>query len=370
MRRGTKARRRGLAERPDFERRHQVSPITLTALFAVAQVAVRHGRCEQFGGRRGRIGVAWRLTLDMREENASPDSVVAEIAARQHGVVAVEQLLGARINKDGILRRVKAGRLFRVHRGIYSVGHSALSREGRWLAAVLACGRVDPLRGTRQTMPVLEYWGAALSHRSAAELWGLLRPRDGPVDVSIRGDGGKAKRSGIRLHRSHLLLPAAVTSRTGIPATTPVKTIADLRRVSRGKRQLITPRELRRAVRQANVFGLPIEEGDRRRRERSDLEEDFVALCRRHRLPLPEVNVRIGEHLVDFLWRERMVVVETDGYIYHRGRAAFEDDRSTGLSLRAMGYEVVRIADTQIDEEPEQVADAVGAALRVGADAA
>ena len=219
------------------------------------------------------------------------------------------------------------------------------------------------------TMPVLEYWGAALSHRSAAELWGLLRPRDGPVDVSIRGDGGKAKRSGIRLHRSHLLLPAAVTSRRhsrydpGEDDRGPAPGI-------RGKRQLITPRELRRAVRQANVFGLPIEEGDRRRRERSDLEEDFVALCRRHRLPLPEVNVRIGEHLVDFLWRERMVVVETDGYIYHRGRAAFEDDRSTGLSLRAMGYEVVRIADTQIDEEPEQVADAVGAALRVGADAA
>jgi very-short-patch-repair endonuclease len=118
------------------------------------------------------------------------------------------------------------------------------------------------------------------------------------------------------------------------------------------------------------VLGLPIEEGDQGRRERSDLEEDFFALCRRHRLPAPEVNVLVGEHLVDFLWRGRRLVVETDGYIYHRGRAAFEDDRARDLSLRAMGYDVVRIADTQMDEEPERVAEVVGAALRVGADAA
>ncbi len=117
------------------------------------------------------------------------------------------------------------------------------------------------------------------------------------------------------------------------------------------------------------MLGLPLEEHDRRRRERSDLEQDFLALCRRHRLPAPEVNVHVGEHLVDFLWRDRMVVVETDGYVYHRGRAAFEDDRGRDLSLRALGYDVIRVADVQIDEEPERVAEVVGAALRVGADA-
>lgn len=220
----------------------------------------------------------------------------------------------------------------------------------------------------RPTMSVLEYWGAALSHRSAAQLWELLPARDGPVDVSLAGNGGRAKRMGIRVHRSLTLPPDSVTIRSGIPVTTPAGTIADLRRASTGKRRLIAPRELRRAIRQANVLGLPIEEEDRRRRERSDLEEDFLALCRRHRLPAPEVNVRVGEHLVDFLWRERRLVVETDGYIYHRGRAAFEDDRARGLDLRARGFEVVRIADTQIDEEPERVAEVVGAALRVGAD--
>lgn len=262
------------------------------------------------------------------------------------------------------------GRLHCVHRGVYALGHSALSAEGWWTAAVLAagtrggavCGGAgyadvaggDSLDGS--TIPVLEYWGAALSHRSAAELWGLLRSGNGPVDVTIPGDGGKRKRGGIRLHRSRLLLPAAVTSRNGIPVTTPARTIADLRRVSVGKRRLIVPRELRRAIRQANVLGLPIEEEDRRKRERSDLEEDFLTLCERHRLPTPEVNVRIGEHLVDFLWRDQMLVVETDGYIYHRGRAAFEDDRMRDLSLRALGYDVMHFADSQIEAEPGQIA--------------
>jgi len=111
------------------------------------------------------------------------------------------------------------------------------------------------------------------------------------------------------------------------------------------------------------VLGLPIEEEDRRRRERSDLEEDFLALCHRHRLPAPEVNVRVGDHLVDFLWRERMVVVETDGYVYHRGRAAFEDDRARDLSLRGLGYDVMRFADSQIEGEPAQIAAVLGPRL-------
>ena len=233
------------------------------------------------------------------------------------------------------------------------------------MAAVLACATGGALHAVAarpewddpdETLPILDFWGAALSHRAAASHWGLLSDADGPVDVSIPGDGGRGQRSGIRLHRSLTLLPASVTICDGIPVTTPARTIADLRRVSVGKRRLIVPRELRRAIRQANVLGLPIGEDDRRKRERSDLEEDFLTLCERHRLPTPEVNVRIGEHLVDFLWRERMLVVETDGYIYHRGRAAFEDDRMRDLSLRALGYDVMHFADSQIEAEPGQIA--------------
>jgi len=108
---------------------------------------------------------------------------------------------------------------------------------------------------------------------------------------------------------------------------------------------------------------LPVGEEERSDRSRSELERDFLRLCRRHRLPAPEVNVRVGPHLVDFLWRGRMLVVETDGYRYHRGRAAFEDDRTRDLALRALGYEVVRLSYRQVTEQPVAVAEVLGTAL-------
>jgi very-short-patch-repair endonuclease len=321
----------------------------------------------------------------MDGKSARPDKAIARVAERQHGVVSIGQLRAVGISEDVVFGRMRAGRLHRIHRGVYAVGHSALSREARWMAAVLACGgktthssgqvqravpagRQAPEGGepegeNRRT--ILAHWGAALSHRSAAVLWGMLPSADGPVDVSVPGYGGRAKRRGIRLHRSQTLLSAAVTLRTGIPVTTPARTIADLRRTvsAHGKQGLISPRELRRAIRQANVLGLPVGDEEKRDRTRSDLERDFLRLCRRHRLPAPEVNVRIGRHLVDFLWRDRMLVVETDGYRYHRGRAAFEDDRTGDLSLRAMGYDVLRLADRQLTEEPAQIAQVLEARL-------
>ncbi len=103
------------------------------------------------------------------------------------------------------------------------------------------------------------------------------------------------------------------------------------------------------------MFGLPIGEGSGRDRTRSDLERDFLRLCRRHALPLPEVNVRIGGYLVDFLWRQRRFVVETDSYLYHRGKAAFQDDRSRDFELRRLGFEVIRLSEQQINEEPDRV---------------
>ncbi|HET9154015.1 MAG TPA: DUF559 domain-containing protein [Solirubrobacterales bacterium] len=104
------------------------------------------------------------------------------------------------------------------------------------------------------------------------------------------------------------------------------------------------------------------------RRARSDLEEDFFALVRRHlsRLPPPETNVKLGRHEVDFLWREQKVVVETDSYLYHRGSVSFHSDHARDLDLRQLGYTVLRFTDTQIEDEPDRVAalvaDAVGVA--------
>jgi len=235
----------------------------------------------------------------MREKPAKPD--VQAVAARQHGVVSTQQLRDCGLSDDGILRRVRLGRLHRVHRGVYAAGHAALSREGRLLAAVLASGRKTEKAGG---MAVLDFWGAAISHRSAAVHWSLLSDREGPVDVTVPGDGGKERRSGIRLYRFLTFTPAAVTLHNGIPVTTPARTIVDLRRAVVGQAKTsVTGRELRRAIRQAGVLGLPIDEEARRDRTRSDLERDFLGICRRHRLPSPAVNVRVGPHLVDFLWR-------------------------------------------------------------------
>ena len=231
------------------------------------------------------------------------------------------------------------------------------------MAAVLACGKGGFSGGA-----VLDHWGAALSHLSAAGLWEMLSPAGGPVDVSVPTRSGRGRHSGIRLHRPETLRRADVTLRDGIPVTTPSRTISDLRRMASRARSVVPRRELRRAIRQAEVLDLPLGPEVVRDRTRSDLEGAFLGLCRRHGLPAPEVNVRIGRHLVDFLWRDSMLVVETDGYRYHRGRVAFEDDRARGLDLRAHGYEVVRLAETQVEEDEERVAEVLADALRVGAE--
>lgn len=166
------------------------------------------------------------------------------------------------------------------------------------------------------------------------------------------------------MHRSLTLLPVDVTLKDGIPVTKPARTVADLRRLAGRPRETggVTHRELRRAIRQAEFIGLPLgsEEGDR---TRSDLEQDFLRLCRRYRLPPPEVNVRVGRDLVDFLWRDQRLVVETDGYVAHRGKIAFQDDRGRDLRLRGLCYTVIRLAEWQVDEEPAQVAAVLGAEL-------
>jgi very-short-patch-repair endonuclease len=96
---------------------------------------------------------------------------------------------------------------------------------------------------------------------------------------------------------------------------------------------------------------------------RSDLETDFLHLCRRHALTAPEVNVRVGRWTVDFLWPDRRLVVETDSYLYHRGRVAFEDDHERDLGLRDLGYDVLRLSEKQIADGDERVGGMLMAAL-------
>jgi very-short-patch-repair endonuclease len=243
------------------------------------------------------------------------------------------------VGHGAVRRRVESGRLHRVHQGVYAVGHPALPPTGRWIAAVLACDGV-------------------LSHRSAAELWGLLPAANRHIQVSVPGIAGKKARRNVHIHRSRTLTPDLMTSHRGIPVTTPERTIADLRRaaVTRGCPATVSSGDLRRAIRQAGVLGLQIEGDGEPDRTRSELEYRFLRLCRRHRLPVPEVNVPVDSFLVDFLWRDRRLIVETDGYRYHGDRAAFEEDRNRDLKLKSLGYEVIRLSYRQVEQEPQRVA--------------
>ena len=165
------------------------------------------------------------------------------------------------------------------------------------------------------------------------------------------------------------------TRRRGIPVTTPARTISDLRRsvsssaspppVSRsGSPGSVSPSELRQAIRRAEVLGLPIDEQPGADRTRSELERRFLRLCRRSGLPRPEVNAPVAGLTVDFLWRERGLIVETDGYRYHRGRIAFEEDRARDLRLRSRGLEVIRLTYRQVADEPEEVVLLLSSLLR------
>jgi len=285
----------------------------------------------------------------MREEIDTRDRQVAKIASRQHGVVAAAQLYEVGLDKSAVSRRLRSGRLHRIHRGVYAVGHRGLSLHGRFMAAVLACGE-----------------GAVLSHTSAVVLWNLLKPIDGPVHVSTPRTSGRARRPGIHLHRTPSLTepspspsypPQAggrggrllTTHRHNIPVTTVTRTLEDLRATN-----LLAPHLLRRAIRQAELAGHRLE-GIATDRTRSDLESLFLALVERYRLARPEVNVKLGRYEVDFLWRQQKLIVETGFWSYHRGSIAFEDDHARDLDLRSRGYAVHRFTDRQLESEPERV---------------
>jgi very-short-patch-repair endonuclease len=202
------------------------------------------------------------------------------------------------------------------------------------MAAVLACGD-----------------GAVLSHRSAAELWGMLPTGSANgsggrrIDISLPGSSGRKQRSGIRIHRCASLSTGMVTRRRNIPVTNPARTIADLQ-------PIVSPAEMRRAVRQAEVAGLRTGLEPRQKKTRSELEDIFLTLCHQHRIPTPEVNVKIGPREVDFLWRDIRVIVETDSYGFHRGQYAFEDDHDRDLALRILDYEVVHLTYRQLTTKP------------------
>jgi len=268
-------------------------------------------------------------------------AAIAAVAARQHGVITTAQVLSCGLTSPGITNWVRAGRLHRVHRGVYAVGHPGISLEGEWMAAVLACGPA-----------------AVLSDLSAAMLWRMLEPRSALIHVTVRGGGGRARREGLVIHRRSTLPPGQSTARDDIPVTSTARTLDDLRRNS-------STAEYRRALRQAEYLRLPLDDAARADADgtRSGLEAEFLSFCKRHRLPTPEVNARIGPFTVDFLWRRERVVVETDSYRTHGGAVAFEEDRKRDLWLKTHRHEVVRVTDRRLGSDPHGLAISLRAIL-------
>jgi hypothetical protein len=234
-----------------------------------------------------------------------------------------------------------------LHRGVYAVGHRVLTRHGRWMAAVLACGPT-----------------AALSHQTAAAAWDLRRG-EGAIHVSVRS--GRKAPPGIRLHRSPRLSSAEITEIDGIPVTRVERTIIDLARAGAvdleqivdeaDRRRLVDFRTLR-AARSASLKAV-LENYDPAP-TRSELERRFRRLCKRHGIPMPESNVMIEGYLVDFVWRERRLIVEVDGYAYHRSPKTFESDRERDVTLGTKGWTTRRFTWRQVKTRAEWVAAAIG----------
>jgi len=279
----------------------------------------------------------------------TPDQRLARLAACQHDVISTQQLRSVGLSDDAIRRRVQSARLHRIHRGVYAVGTPTLARDGRFMAAVLACGA-----------------GAGLSHGSAAWLWEIRTGLLSPVDVTVPGRGGRKHRAGLRIHRP--AGPVELTTRRGIPVTTPTRTLLDLA-------EILSPRQLERALDEAHHLGLfdrpaldgtvaahPNRTGAARiklalrhhtpgsTRTRSRHEEAFLAFCRRHDLPQPILNAEVEGLIVDALFPEQRVIVEIDPWETHSDPDAFATDRARDRTLLAAGHRTARITPSQLDD--------------------
>ena len=293
-------------------------------------------------------------------EDEPCDVRIARVAAEQDGAIGRAQLLAAGLTSSAIGHRLRAGRLHLVHRGVYAVGHPALSRRGRAIAALLAVGP-----------------GAVVGHGSAAGLHRVRAAVDGPIHVVVVGRRPRP-RPGIVVHVAARLDRADVVLVDGIPVTSAPRTLLDL---ARG-----CPGDLERMVAEAQVLGLVTLRSVRAALDRcpdrahadlvlrwleagrtgptaSELERALRRVITGARLPQPAFNASLGRYRPDALWSAERVVVETDGWQVHRTRRAFESDRARDADLQAQGWVVLRFTWRQVTEQPLLVAAQIGATL-------
>jgi very-short-patch-repair endonuclease len=284
---------------------------------------------------------------------------MATLAQDQHGVVARRQLSRIGVTKEQIDGRVRSGGLHLLHRGVYAVGHTAITRRGGWMAAVLASGD-----------------GAVLSHRSATALWGIWGSGTGEIHVTVP----RKVRSQRSIRRHFSMLPDDEREVVdGIPVTSASRAVLDL---AAEKGEAAAEGALRE-VEYLGIYGkvsLPVllerypkhrgttacrEALERVRddpggRLRSDLEERFITFLAANRIPRPRLNswLSVGEDRfqVDCLWPEARLIAELDGWKSHGTKRAFRKDRKRDRRLGAAGFERVRITEDQVLDEPAALA--------------
>ena len=274
------------------------------------------------------------------------------MAARQHGVVSVEELLACGLTPHAISRRAASGRLHPMHRAVFAVGHANPPREAWLLAAVKACGP-----------------GAALCRYSAGAYQRLIEWEDRYPDVLVLG-ARAPRHPRINAHRTAYLPREHVTTISGIPVTTAERTLLDLAAV-------LPERRLRRAVRQAQylkltTIGSLVEvlqgPGPMRGRKKlarilaksaaptqSELEDVVLDLVLRAGFAHPLVNAPLfiaGRRIVpDFLWPDQRLIIEADGP-HHDDPLERAADRERQRSLEAHGYRVIRVTWEQAIAHP------------------
>ena len=288
------------------------------------------------------------------------DRALVRLAGRQHGVVTRTQLRDLGFGERTITRRIERGQLHPRHRGVYAVGRAELSPRGHRMAAVLAGGP-----------------SAVLSHRSAAEHWGLLQTAQRQADVTVPGTS-RAQRRSLRVHRARTLAPDEVTLLDRIPITSLARTFLDLAAV-------LSPARLVRAIEQADRLELldggavmavlarhPHHPGTAKLRRvlvgyagppdvRSELERDFVQFVTETGLPQPLLNVKVAGFTVDAYWPDWRLVVELDSRRYHSGHSAFETDRIRDAKLTRARQRVLRVTHRRLHDHAADVLDDIQA---------
>jgi len=287
-----------------------------------------------------------------------PDLVVAALAQRRHGIVTRRELLAAGLTPKMIAARVRKRRLQPQYPGVYAVGHAQLAPRARWAAAVVAAGE-----------------RAVLSHGSAAALWDLARAGGARIDVTTPQRSGRVgSPRAVRLHRCASLLATDATVLDAIPVTTPMRTLFDLAATVRERRMedliaqadrlaLFDLRELRALLsRHPTRAGAPRLralldrlEGVGAAHTRSAAEVALLQLCDDHGLPAPVANAMLLGHEVDFHWPGTTLVVEIDGYQFHRTPSAFAADRARDQALTIAGFTVARFTPGQIGGSGERL---------------